>query len=238
MIMADKITIVANAAEEGQWLTARKNYLTASDVFTWRGVNVPSYYTGSRATIIDEKFCGVERDFPADVETIMKHGKFDEDNIREKFSYATGVKTEGCNYMYTNTRWPHIAATIDGYAFRPKTPVVAHADFCHDRRHLPGVVAELMAITQDEGLVEIKKSVDNAFQGKIPPANYVAQCQVQMHVVGKEWCVLVAETLKRFGYKLRWDLRAFVIEKDRRWAKYLDEANEEFAEQKEIWSES
>jgi len=217
------VTNIANADNKEEWLATRKGYLTASDIYTWIG-DTPGWWGNTREDILAEKLHGAERKFDDEALINMAHGRFDEVNIGNKLAHALGAEFEPTNMMFVNSRFPLLAATIDGFLHTPRAE--PGDDFCQDPEVLPALRTVLRHI--DETVVcEIKKSVSVKWQTEVPDY-YVSQVQTQMTILEMNYAVIVAETIKRVGRRTHWDLRPYVIERDPEWAGVLTRINKEF----------
>ena len=229
---------VGTADNREEWLEQRKGYLTASAVYGWRGPDFAlkknAWYFGdnNREAILAEKLEGVEKEFPARARVAMAHGSFDEENIIRKFEEGIGFRCEGDNSMFVNDRWPHIAATVDGY-IHPFDPVHDHqgpgVNFCQDPEVFPALHLDLLK--RETGILEIKKSISVAWSRSEVPEYYLAQVQTQLHVTGLAYAVICAEcvaTDPKEKWRKFWDLRPTLIERDPKWANVLDKCNAEF----------
>jgi len=235
---------VADAADREAWLEARKQYLTASSIYGWRGKdyalkkNAWYFEDNNRAAICAEKFGGLEKEFPERAKVAMAHGSFDEVNIIRKFEDGIGYKCEASNDMFVNDRWPHLAATVDGY-LHTSTSVhavndVGETNYCQDPDVFPNLHLSIMG--RDTGLLEIKKSISVAWSRGEVPEYYLAQVQTQLHIADLEWAVICAEcvyTCPKEKWRKFWDLRPTLIERDPNWRGVLGKCNVEFEMAKE-----
>lgn len=236
--VSDTFVLADANADRDHWLETRKRYLTSSDIYTWRGVDIPKWWSSSRQDIVGEKFEREERLFEPAVETSMKNGNFDEENIQKKFGYAVGAKTENCNKLFGCGKWMGLAASIDGFVFRPETAVADHAELCQDPHALDLIAHELHEKILGSGawLCEIKKSTSQVWQDRVPDY-YIPQLQCQMHILKLPAAVIVAETIKQVGRRKFWDLRAYIVYQDPEWESILDQCNDEFLEIKRSYDE-
>jgi len=229
------IEAIADAKEDFDgWLEARKDYLTSSQMFTWRGVSIPDWWDDTRQSIEDEKFGGRHKIFDHEATVSMAHGTFDEENIMHKFGAAVGARVEPCNKLFVNDRWPHLAASIDGFVYAPKgTPdyTLFQAPTILDevRTDMDNSIEGEQAI-----LCEIKKSTSTKWQTEVP-VYYRPQLQTQLHILDLPAAVIVAETIKRGDdqkWRWFWDMRAYLVLRNPVWESKLDQANREFGEMK------
>lgn len=233
---------VGTADEREAWLEQRKQYLTASAVYGWRGKelalkkNAWYFSDNNREAICAEKFEGFEKEFPPAAVVAMAHGSFDEENILRKFEENLGYKCEADNSMFTNSRWPHIAATVDGYVHTDFDVHDVHdcgINFCQDTEAFPALRARVAG--RGTGILEIKKSISVAWAKGEVPEYYIAQVQTQLHVTGLKWAIICAECVcphPTEKWRKFWDLRPTLIKPDPAWAIALDQANEEFGQVK------
>jgi hypothetical protein len=229
------ITAIADAKEDfDAWLEARKPYLTSSQMFTWRGVSIPDWWGDTRASIEKEKFGDHEKTFEDEVIVSMAHGTYDEVNIMQKFGKAVGAHVEPCNKLFVNDRWPHLAASIDGFVYVPTdTPDYT---FFQSSELLDEVHSDMAGLIEgDQALLcEIKKSTSAKWQSEVP-AYYRPQLQTQLHILDLPAAVIVAETIKRGDdqkWRMFWDMRAYLVLRNPAWESKLDQANKEFGEMK------
>jgi hypothetical protein len=222
------ITKVADAkADRDAWLKARKNYLTSSDFFSWIG-DTPKWWSDTRYDILEQKFAGVPKEFPADVQVSIEHGSFDEEHIMRKFGVEIGARVEPSNALTVNSRWPHLAASIDGFVHRPHA--LGHFCFSQDSVAMEEVCDTLFDACKDGPAVcEIKKSTSAGWSnGKVSPW-YVPQVQGQLYILEMDHAVIVADTVLRGGGgRLFWNLTANVIERDPNFEKTMDRLDNEF----------
>jgi hypothetical protein len=168
----------------------------------------------------------------------MAHGSFDEENILRKFEQGIGMRCEPDNSMFVNDRWPHLAATVDGY-IHPFDMVhdihdVGEVNYCQDPEVFPTLHMDLLS--RETGILEIKKSISVAWSRSEVPEYYIAQVQTQLHITGLEYAVICAEcvfTDPKEKWRKFWDLRPTLINRDPAWANVLDKANVEFEMAKE-----
>jgi len=232
------ITAIADAKTDfDHWLEARKPYLTSSQMFTWRGVNVPDWWSDTRDDIIAQKFAGADQEFEVEAFVSMSHGTFDEMNIMHKFGQAVGAKVEPCNKLFVNDRWPSLAASIDGFVHCPE----ADPDYtlCQSSDALSELWTEMQGLIEPGQaiLCEIKKSLSVKWQTEVP-SYYIPQLQTQMHILDLPAAVIVSETIKRGAtqkWRFFWDLRAYLVLRNPAWEGKLDQANEEFEEVKKSY---
>jgi len=231
---------IADAANREEWLETRKKYLTASSIYGWRGPdfadkkNAWYFSDNNREAILAEKFEGVEKEFTRYATVGMAHGRWDEENIARKFEDGIGYRVETANDMFVNSRWPHLAATVDGYIhtdhYVHDIHDVGENEYCQDPEVFPAMHLRIMG--RGTGLLELKKSVSVAWSRGQVPEYYVAQVQTQLHITGVKWGVICAEciaTHPKEKWRKFWDLRPTVIKQDPQWAIVLDQCNAEFA---------
>jgi len=231
------INKVGDASSREEWLGIRKKYLGASTITGWIGPSsLPKKYgwffeDNTREGIIKEKFLGVEKEFHPYNVVSMAHGAHDEENIIAKVGDMLGCPVEPDNSMFVNDEWPHIAATVDcfiGYD-EHKAP---GTNYCHDVEQVSNVLQGLSRLEPgDKTVLEIKKSVSVGWARNEVAPYYWNQVQTQLHVLDLEFGVIAAECLFKHPkekWRMFWDLRPFIIERDPRWAVTLDQCNEEF----------
>jgi hypothetical protein len=232
---------IGTADNREAWLEQRKSYLTASAIYGWRGPDYADpknkwyFEDNNRAAICQEKFGGVEKEFPPQAIVSMAHGSHDEENIARKFEEGIGFKVETANDMFVNERWPHLAATVDGYVHTEgRGPQACGTNYCQDPDVFPALRSALEG--RDTGLLELKKSISVAWARNIVPEYYISQVQTQLHITGMDWAVICAECVcphPKEKWRKFWDLRPTLIEQDPAWANVLDKCNVEFEMAKE-----
>ncbi len=229
---------IGTADNREEWLEQRKSYLTASSICGWRGpAHLPKKYgwyfeDNNRESIIAEKFEGFEKEFTPEATVSMAHGREDEEHIIWKVGEELGAYTEPDNSMFVNDRWPHIAATVDAFIYRPA--VDPKYCFGQDRAQSERAFAGLLDLEPGMATVlEIKKSVSVGWaKGEVPPY-YITQVQTQLHLLDLPFGLIAAECLYKHPvekWRLFWDLRPTIIHRDPAWADVLDQCNEEFKE--------
>jgi hypothetical protein len=225
------ISKVADANEDfDHWKATRRCYLTSSDVFTWREVDIPDWWGDTREDIIHSKLTGEDKVFDPETETSVAHGSFDERNIQAKFAEAVGCAVEPMNALYVNSRWPFLGASIDGFGF-PILNAPTRPEFCQDRRRVP----RLRKYIDKQGvrfITEVKKSTSTKWPTAVPEY-YKAQVQTQLAILEMPYAIIMAETVvrgKKQKWRQYWDLCAHVIEADPAWLSVMDEIDIEFAD--------
>jgi hypothetical protein len=231
-------------ADFSHWKEMRRGYLTSSEVFGWREVDVPPWYSedNNKLTVLAGKR-GAEKEFDQYAETSMAHGTYDEQHIQEKFGYIVGCLVKPDNGLYTNPRWSHIAASIDGFGqpwdMLPDTmkkvvgdggpPPEVHPELCQDRG-LAHYLRDYIDVTGSMFITEVKKSTSSKFQ-RMVPEYYVPQVKTQLSILELPYAIIMADTFMRHPeqkWRNVWDFRAYVIERDPAWDLVLDEENENF----------
>lgn len=232
---------IGTADNHEEWLELRKQYITASAITGWLGPSsLPSKYSwyfenNTREGILVEKFEGHEKEFDAYSKVSMAHGAYDEENIIAKVGKMLECPVEPDNSMFVNERWPHVAATVDAFiGYDPTTE--PEECFCQDDEQVEKVLRGLSRLEEcDMTILEIKKSVSVGWARNEVAPYYVNQVQTQLHVLDLEFGVIAAECLFKHPkekWRLFWDLRPFIIERDPAWADTLDRVNAEFGEEK------
>lgn len=228
------IKVIGDAAGDREsWLEARKGYLTASSIFTWREVDHPRWWGDKRDGIIAEKFEGVEKTFDESATVSMAHGSFSEQDIARKFEDGIGYRVETSNEMFVNSKYPGLAATVDGYLFPEDDLGEPETNYCQDARVFPRLRRRLGG--RPKGVLELKRSVSLGWQTDVP-IYYVSQVQCQLHLAGLDWAVICADTICRQGRRTYWDLRPYLIEKDPTWHEILSQCSDEFLAVKKEYS--
>jgi len=227
---------VGDASDRGVWLEERKQYLTASSVYGWRGPNYADkknawyFEDNNRATICAEKFAGYEKEFPPYSIVSMAHGSYDELNIIRKFQEGIGYKCEPDNSMMVNDRWPHLAATVDGFLHTDDDLGEPTVNYCQDTDAFPTLRERIAG--RGTGILEIKKSISVYWSRGQVPEYYVAQVKTQLAILELDWAVICAECIftdPKEKWRKYWDLRPTVIKRTPQWDTVLDVCNEEFA---------
>ena len=138
-------------ADEQLWLQKRKDLLTASDIFTWRGVDHPKWWSGSRYEILSEKVLDSDRFANAKAETKRRiaWGRTAEGLNREVFEIVLGLPVVATHGLYQNKRWPHLGATLDA-VITPSQPKPLGPDD-HDYVSFPVEFIELQQEIIDSG---------------------------------------------------------------------------------------
>jgi hypothetical protein len=234
-----RIQRVGDAANREEWLEGRKRRLGASEITGWIGPSsLPNKYAwyfedNTREGIIAEKFGGVEKEFGPYAEVSMAHGAHDEENIIAKVQKMLACPVEPDNSQFVNERWPYIAATVDGYVGYDPTSE-PETRFCQDDEQVEKVLRGLSRLEEgDMTVLEIKKSVSVGWARNEVAPYYVNQVQTQLHILDLDFGVIAAECLFKHPkekWRLFWDLRPFIIERDPAWANTLDRVNAEFQE--------
>jgi len=232
---------IGTADNKEEWLEQRKDYLTASSIYAWRGEGCADpknkwYFDDSnRQAIIAEKFHGYVKEFTPYAQVSMEHGSYDEENIIAKTGQLLGCVVEPDNSMFVNDRWPHLAATIDAFIYAPT--IENRKAFCQDELQAEAVRQRLGDLPEgDATILEIKKSVSVGWARKQVPEYYIAQVQTQLTICNLDFGVISAECLCKHPkekWRMFWDLRPTIIERDPHWETVLDQCNEEFARCKE-----
>jgi YqaJ-like viral recombinase domain len=217
-------------ADKEHWLSVRREYLSSSEVFSWRGVfdKETDWWPERREDVLAYKRGEREKLFDPESETSVWHGTYDEPNILHKFAHAAGFIGETENGFYVNDRWPALGASIDGWGTpgAPDTPFFPEA--CQDRRRIVKV-REAIAEHGGEFLVEIKKSTSTKWQTKVPDY-YQTQVQTQLAILECPLAIIVAETFcrgKKEKWRTYWDMQPYIIRPKAHWLGVMDRLNEE-----------
>jgi hypothetical protein len=226
---------VGDASDREVWLETRKQYLTASSIYGWRGAeyadkkNAWYFEDNNREAICAEKFEGYEKEFPPYSVVSMAHGSFDEMNIIRKFEAGVGFKCEPDNSMMVNDRWPCLAATVDGFLHTDDDLGEPEVNFCQDTDEF-AILRERIT-GRGTGILEIKKSISVAWARGQVPEYYVAQVHTQLAILDMPWAVICAECIftdPKEKWRKYWDLRPTVIKRNPEWDRVLDKCNAEF----------
>lgn len=217
--------------DEAAWKEARRSLLTSSEIFTWLG-DTPSWWGDTQDDVLAGKL-GVDKVFDAETETTIAHGSFDEGNIIEKFGTAAGCLVMPENGLYTNDRFPGIGASVDGFG-KPDHALEPQPVFSQDRTLFP-YLNDVINTRGTEFLLECKKSLSSKWQKEVPEY-YVTQVKTQLAVMELDYGVIFAETVKKGEWqkwRMFWDFRAHIIERDPAWEKILLEQGEIFLDKLE-----
>lgn len=243
--MADTVVLADKKVDEKHYFAVRKGYLTSSDMYSWRGVHSKSvgrWWSDDRAGIVREKFHGEEKVFGDEAAGSIAHGSYDEENIQRKFGHAIGAITENCNKLFGCSRWPGLAASIDGFVHRPMEPDAPYEEFCQDPFQMDEITRWLYENVKDDEaiLCEIKKSVSVTWQKEVPEY-YIPQLQCQMYILNLPAAVIVAETIRQMKmdgvWRKFWDLRPYIVHRDPDWEGILQQCNDEFLEVKRSYND-
>ena len=226
--MAVKIIADAKADRQG-WLDARRDYLTSSDFYTWLG-DTPKWWSDTKDDIIKSKASGAQKEFPPEVQVSVDHGSFDEEHIQVKFGVEIGAEVEPVNTLAINDRWPHLAASIDGFVGVPDLDIGTF-QFSQDKAAMRRVAKKLKSVLGpgETAINEVKKSTSVGWsRGKVSDW-YIPQIQGQLHILEKDHLVIIAETVLRQGHRMFWNLTANYVQRDPQFESTMDQLNEEFA---------
>jgi hypothetical protein len=222
------IQIIADAKKDrAGWLEARKGYLTSSDFYTWRG-DTPKWWSDTRDDIITGKNANTQKEFPADVMVSIEHGSADEEHIQRKFGDEIGSEVEPVNTLVTNDRWPHLAASIDGYVWAPHKE--GRYCFSQDKSSMRSIANKLKAVLPEgeSAINEVKKSTSAGWSKGSISEWYLDQLQGQLHILEKDHLIIIAETVLRKGHRLFWNLTAHYVQREPFYEDVMDQLNEEF----------
>ena len=168
------------------WLSHRFNHITASESSAIMG-RCP---WSDRDDVIRRKISRSDDFTPT---RNMWWGSELESFNMKMFTKITGIRTRSCNAFVKSTVTPLLAATIDGFALRPRVEYetvdlalkVNWADHMRDS----------LRCRSPLGLIEMKNT--EAWWGKkwhiAPPEHYVIQLQHQLYVLGLDWGILCAK---------------------------------------------
>ena len=226
--------IICDDSDRARWLELRRNYLTASDISTFMGT-APSYFTGSKEDLIAEKLHGTERIFGGGTQASVVHGRFDEDNNLKKASKLFGLPMVPYHYLVGATRWPFLAATLDGLGMVeylvPPDVSYAKTGTRYGRFDTQGQVLE--TIDELEGLkgvciVEMKQTSSHIYKRKDEkrawieelPGHIIPQVQTQMWIADIPQCLVVGQ----LGSD---NMTGYLVFRDDKWAATLDAVNQE-----------
>lgn len=229
--MATRIIADAKADRE-LWLDARRDYLTSSDFYTWLG-DTPRWWSDTAEDILKSKRSGAQKEFPPEVQVSVDHGSFDEEHIQRKFGVEIGARVEPVNTLQVNDRWPDLAASIDGYVWAPHEE--GAYQFAQDKVAMRRVARKLKAVLPEgeSAVNEVKKSTSAGWsKGKVSEW-YLPQIQGQMHILEKDHCIIIAETVLRQGHRMFWNLTAHHVQRDPAFVEVMDRLQEEFTNARE-----
>ena len=203
--------------DDPRWLSYRFEHITASEMSAVMGMCPWS----DRDDVLRRKISRSDDFKPT---RNMWWGSELEQFNMQMFTKITGIRTRSCNAFLRSTKNRRIAATIDGFALRPRLDfepldIATKVPWASDLR------AQLRN-RSSLGLVEMKNT--EAWFGKkwheAPPMHYVIQLQQQLYVTGLDWGVLCA----KIGAG---DMIAYLIDAD----PYLHEEMER--DTNDIWKE-
>jgi len=228
------VTKIADAkADFDHWKNARLNYLSSSEVFTWREqfTKETDWWEDRRQDVINGKL-GVEKVFDDETRCSVEHGSYDEENIMRKFGFAADCEVEPENGLYNNDRWPMLAASIDGWGRPHPADLLPGADIHPELSQDPALFPSIHQHIMDEGhdfLLEIKKSTSVKWQKKCPDY-YWTQVQTQLAILEAPYAIICAECVHKGveqKWRLYWDLRAYIIYPEPAWQGVMDQLNKE-----------
>lgn len=242
-----ELKVVADAANEDEWLYRRRGYITASDIFKLLthdelctfGWYKEKWMDDTPDDVFHRKVTDEKPDFKNPVAVLW--GQKEEDHNRELFSLYSGVPTWGSHTLLACDRWKYIATTLDGYCFIP--PVwedLEHPEMFEDAdqvrtaiRNMPVGQASLLEMKQTsefgvkswlKGKSKMNSTVtlgEFVPSGPGMPVYYLPQVQTQMAIAGLDHNLAVvkggASTLTAHAYAL-----------DPRWLDVLDSIDERF----------
>jgi putative phage-type endonuclease len=169
--------------DDPRWLSYRFDHITASEMSAVMGMCPWS----NRDDVLRRKVSRSD-DFKA-TRNMWWGSELEQFNM-EMFTKITGIRTRSCNAFLRSTKERRIAATIDGFALRPRKDyevldIATKVPWADDLR------AQL-AKRSGLGLIEMKNT--EAWFGKkwheAPPMHYVIQLQQQLYVTGLDWGIL------------------------------------------------
>lgn len=226
------VTKIADAkADREHWLTTRMGYLTSSEIFAWRGEMskaTAKWWSDDQESVLAGK-SGAEKEFDVETETSIWHGIQDEESVQAKFGYAVGCDVKPENGLYTNDRFPGIAASIDGFGRPAGKGTEMHEAASQDRALIP-YLRDYIDVSGCMFITEIKKSTSSKWQTQVPEYN-IPQVKTQLSVLEMPYAIIVADTLKRGDtqkWRWYWDMQAYVIEYDPAWDEVLEREGQKF----------
>lgn len=221
-------TIGDSQEDHVAWLKARSIRVTSSDFFTVRGADIPNWWSDTAESTFAAKLSGEGKEFPREAWISMQHGIADEAGIQRKLGTEVGSRVENCNQLFVNSRWPLLAASIDGFIFPP------HALGTNLYAQDPEPMARLREYLIKAGergdkpaLCEAKKSTSSKWQTEVP-RYYMDQLQGQMHILDIPHAIIVAECIsyqKPKGENRKrpfWDLRAYLVKRRESYVRDLE----------------
>lgn len=195
---SSRVVLADQHLDEQAWLDARKGRLTASDLYSWVSVDLPSWWSTTRESIIDEKVHGVERMFgstpkkDADARRKMAWGRALEEPYLYAFADACGLSVRPLHALLGHERWPGLAATLDAVCAN----VEYEGEFADALFSAPEMVAEALGTVYElgTGIIEMKSTAEWSFKKtwleKIPDY-YQLQPRLQMCIAEVDWCLVV-----------------------------------------------
>lgn len=225
-------TILCSDYDEQAWKQKRLRLLTASDMGAWVGVNP----WATKEEVLQEKRDGFDRSLSGSSVSSALHGKTSEAHNLEKASKMLGLPVVGYHYLITNSRWPHLGATLDAlglpaWCFEPEPAFAKSGTKTLDTYgQVLETIEEIRRLPGAPVIVEMKSTDGHNYKRKdkprdwvdAPPDYYVIQTQVQMHVADVEAAVLCAQ----LGAG---SMTAWVVYRAPEWAEKLDAIDAEFA---------
>lgn len=230
--------IICDDSDEERWLEVRRDYLTASDLYTW--MNQKPWWLGSRQEILQSKVLGLETE-PADEEKAelrrrkLAHGRWNEENNRRKISHYAKIRSKPIHWLVGNTRWPLLAGTLDAIVVPPLRLEAIIPDIFTEAEHVQGV-RDRLVFMEGTGVFELKQAENKStyrnawfgyrkrngvwMDGYGPEYNH-PQIQAQMHLTGFHWGILGGQ-IGAIHSQLH------LFERDEAFAEVMDEINEEF----------
>lgn len=216
-----------------QWLLERQKRVTSSEINVWLGT-APSFYSDTKAGLIERKRTGLEKDFDDKTTRRLAHGREREKNNLRMLGLLTGYPVVSYNWFITHERWPAIGATLDGLLFPSMgidpdlslTSAQAHCAYQNARLELLGGTVLVEMKNTDGG--HRYKDKDGPHAGlrawlDYCPDYHREQVQTALTLTGLDHCILCGS----LGGD---DMAYWTIERDPMWESILDEVNAEALE--------
>ena len=202
-------------------------------MFTFNGKGIPGWWGDTAESLLNEKLNGIPKEFPGEARVSMNHGIKDEEGIGEKLGEDLGAVFESDHGLYVNGKWPGLAASIDGFMYRPDGDIPDIPLYMQDKEQRDKLYHDLLFMLEPDTAVlcEVKKSTSTKWQTEVP-IYYRTQLQAQMHILDIEAAIIVAETvawLKPEGEQRKrpfWDLKPHLVMRDPNFVDDLDDMND------------
>lgn len=140
-------------SDDPQWLKERRKRITASDLSVFTGT-APSFWSDTRDDLLERKLRGVEKEMDDRGKRRAEHGKQKEAVALELAGKLLGYPTARYSYLIGHSRWPYLAATLDGLLF-PHLPAPPNTALTSEVG-LALEVRETLSVVREPVLCEVK----------------------------------------------------------------------------------